>query len=154
MSTLKDRIQEDIKDAMRSGDKPRLASLRLLHAAIKQTEIDCQKDGERPSLNDTAVIQVIIKMLKQRRDSIEQFTTAGRTDLVEKEAYEISVLTAYMPAQLSEAEVEAEISAAVKESGATSMKDMGKVMAILKPKLEGRTDLTAVSALIKKALQA
>lgn len=145
--SLKDRINEDMKAAMRARETGRLATIRLLLAAIKQREVD-----ERTTLDDAAVTAVIDKMIKQRKDSISQFEAAGRTDLVDQENAELAVLAAYMPAQLSEAEVSAEVQAAVAQVGATGAQDMGKVMGVLKGKLAGRADMTAVSALVKAAL--
>ena len=144
---LKDRITEDMKTAMRSGDKERLATVRLALAAIKQREVD-----ERISLDDTQVLGVIEKMIKQRREAITQFDSGGRADLVAKETAEIAVLQQYLPAQMSAAEVDALIQEAIAASGATSMKDMGKVMAAVKAKAQGRTDMGALSALIKQKL--
>ncbi|EIP85797.1 GatB/Yqey domain protein [Burkholderia humptydooensis MSMB43] len=136
-----------MKAAMRAKESERLATIRLLLAAIKQREVD-----ERVTLDDAGVTAVVDKMIKQRKDSISQFEAAGRTDLVEKEQAEVAVLTAYMPAQLSEAEVAAEVQAAVAQTGAAGPQDMGKVMGVLKGKLAGRADMTAVSALVKAAL--
>jgi uncharacterized protein len=144
---LKDRLTEDMKTAMRAADKERLATVRLALAAIKQREVD-----ERISLDDGQVLAVLEKMIKQRREAISQFATGGRQDLVDKETAEISVLQQYLPAQMSEAELEALIQEAIKTSGATSVKDMGKVMALVKPKAQGRTDMGALSARIKQKL--
>jgi uncharacterized protein len=145
--SLKDRINDDMKAAMRARETGRLATIRLLLAAIKQREVD-----ERTTLDDAAVTAVIDKMIKQRKDSISQFEAAGRTDLVDQESAELAVLAAYMPAQLSEAEISAEVQAAVAQVGAAGPQDMGKVMGVLKGKLAGRADMTAVSALVKAAL--
>ncbi|AIO70386.1 GatB/YqeY domain-containing protein [Burkholderia oklahomensis] len=145
--SLRDQISEDMKAAMRAKESERLATIRLLLAAIKQREVD-----ERVTLDDAGVIAVVDKMIKQRKDSISQFEAAGRTDLVDKEQAEVAVLTAYMPAQLSEAEVAAEVRAAVAQTGAAGPQDMGKVMGVLKGKLAGKADMTAVSALVKAAL--
>ncbi|MBS0581397.1 MAG: GatB/YqeY domain-containing protein [Proteobacteria bacterium] len=145
--TLKDRITEDMKAAMRSGEKERLATIRLALAAIKQREVD-----ERIVLEDSQVLSVIEKMIKQRREAITQFASGGRADLVAKENAEIAVLQPYLPAQMSEAELDALIAAAIGSSGATSVKDMGKVMALVKPKAAGRADMGAVSARIKQKL--
>ncbi|WP_416049298.1 GatB/YqeY domain-containing protein [Cupriavidus basilensis] len=145
--SLKARVTEDMKAAMRARETERLGTIRLLLAAIKQREVD-----ERIELDDTAVQAVIEKLIKQRKDSISQFTQAGRTDLADKESAEIDVLKVYMPAALSDAEVAAEVQAAVTETGATGPQDMGKVMAVLKAKLAGRADMTAVSGLVKAAL--
>ncbi|HTI16898.1 MAG TPA: GatB/YqeY domain-containing protein [Trinickia sp.] len=145
--SLKDRINDDMKAAMRARETGRLAAVRLLLAAIKQREVD-----ERTTLDDAAVIAIIDKMIKQRKDSISQFEAAGRTDLASQESAEMAVLATYMPAQLSEAEIAAEVEAAVAQTGATGPADMGKLMAVLKGKLAGRADMTAVSALVKAAL--
>ena len=144
---LKDRITEDMKNAMRSGDKERLATIRLALAAIKQREVD-----ERITLDDGQVLSVLEKMVKQRREAITQFQAGGRADLVAKETAEIGVLQGYLPAQLTEAELEALISESIAATGATSIKDMGKVMAAVKPRAQGRADLGAVSARIKQKL--
>ncbi len=145
--SLKARIQEDVKTAMKAREAARLSTLRMLTAAMKQKEVD-----ERIELDDAAVQAIVEKLIKQRKDSISQFAKAGRQDLVDAETAELAVLTAYLPAQLSEAEVLAAIDAAVATSGATSFKDMGKVMAILKPQLAGKADMGKVSALIKARL--
>jgi uncharacterized protein YqeY len=145
--TLKETLSEDMKAAMRAKDSEKLATIRLINAAIKQREVD-----ERIELGDDQVLSVIEKMIKQRKDSITQFEAGGRQDLADKEKSEIAVLTAYMPAQMSAAEVQAEVAAAVTQAGASGPQDMGKVMAVLKPKLAGRADMTAVSALVKAAL--
>ncbi|MGO4812108.1 GatB/YqeY domain-containing protein [Cupriavidus sp. 2MCAB6] len=147
--SLKARITDDMKAAMRARETDRLGTIRLLLAAIKQKEVD-----ERIELDDTAVLAVIEKLVKQRKDSLSQFTQAGRIDLADKESAEIDVLKVYMPAALSEAEIAAEVQAAVAESGAAGPQDMGKVMAVLKAKLAGRADMTAVSGLVKAALTA
>jgi uncharacterized protein len=145
--SLKDRINDDMKAAMRARETERLATIRLLLAAIKQREVD-----ERTTLDDAAITAVIDKMIKQRKDSISQFEAAGRTDLVNQESAEVAVLSAYMPAQLSDAEIAAEVQAAVAQTGAAGPQDMGKVMGVLKGKLAGRADMTAVSGLVKAAL--
>jgi uncharacterized protein YqeY len=145
--TLKARITEDMKDAMRAHDAARLSTIRMLLAEVKQREID-----ERIVLTDADVLAVIDKMLKQRKDSITQFVAGHREDLADVERGEVAVLSAYMPAQLSEGELEAEIAAALATSGAVGMAGMGKVMAILKPRLAGRADLSAVSARVKTRL--
>jgi uncharacterized protein YqeY len=145
--SLKDRINDDMKAAMRARETERLGTIRLLLAAIKQREVD-----ERIVLDDAAITAVIDKMIKQRKDSIGQFEAAGRTDLVEKESAELTILSAYMPEQLSDAEIAAEVQAAVAQTGAAGPQDMGKVMGVLKPKLAGRADMTAVSGLVKAAL--
>ncbi|MBV8259904.1 MAG: GatB/YqeY domain-containing protein [Paraburkholderia sp.] len=145
--SLKDQINDDMKAAMRARESERLATIRLLLAAIKQREVD-----DRVTLDDAGITAVIDKMIKQRKDSITQFEAAGRADLVEKEAAELTVLTGYMPAQLSDAEIAAEVEAAVAQVGAAGPQDMGKVMGVLKPRLAGRADMTAVSGLVKAAL--
>ncbi|MGV8992113.1 MAG: GatB/YqeY domain-containing protein [Thiobacillus sp.] len=145
--SLKLRITEDMKTAMRAKDTVRLGTIRLLLAAIKQKEID-----ERIELDDTAVSSIVEKLIKQRKDSISQFQAAGRDDLVVIEQAELVVLQDYLPEQLSAAEVEAAVVAAIAESGAASAKDMGKVMGLVKPKLAGRADMGQVSALIKARL--
>jgi uncharacterized protein len=144
---LKDRITEDMKTAMRAGDKERLGTVRLLLAAIKQREVD-----ERITLDDGQVLAVIEKMIKQRREAISQFESGGRSDLVAKENAEIGVLQGYLPEQLTAAELDALISEAITATGATSIKDMGKVMGFVKPKAQGRTDMGALSARIKQKL--
>lgn len=144
---LRVQLQDEMKSAMKSGDKPRLGVIRLILAAIKQREVD-----ERIELDDTQVLLVLDKMVKQRRDSVEQFEKAGRTELADQEKYEIGVIQEYLPTQLSDAEISTLISEAIAATGAASMKDMGKVMGMLKPKLQGRADMGAVSGLIKKNL--
>ncbi len=145
--SLKDQITEDMKAAMRAKESARLGTIRLLTAAIKQKEVD-----DRIELTDDQILAIIEKMIKQRKDSISQFEAGGRQDLADKEKSELVILSAYMPAALSEADVLAEINAAVAAVGAAGPQDMGKVMGVLKPKLAGRADMTAVSALVKTAL--
>jgi uncharacterized protein YqeY len=145
--TLKARITDDMKTAMRAKDGQRLSAIRLLLAAIKQREVD-----ERKDMSDTDVMSVIEKMIKQRRDSIEQFQKGGRQDLVDVEQFELSVLQAYMPQALSDAAVEAAVVAAIQSSGAKGKADMGKVMAVLKPQLAARADMGKVSALVRAKL--
>jgi len=145
--SLKERILQDVKDAMRAKDKPRLATIRLITAAIKQREVD-----ERIELDDAQVLAVLDKMVKQRRESISQFEKAGRDDLIAQEASELEIIQGYLPEQLTEAEITAMIDAALATTGATSVKDMGKVMGLLKPQLQGRADIGAVSAMIKARL--
>jgi len=145
--SLKNKITEDMKDAMRAKDAARLGTVRLLLAAMKQKEVD-----ERVVLTDADVLGIIDKMVKQRRESIAQFEKAGRKDLADAEKAEIAVLSAYLPQQMSEAEVGAAIADAIKETGAAGVKDMGKVMAMLKAKLAGRTDMGKVSGLVKAKL--
>ncbi|HEX5161356.1 MAG TPA: GatB/YqeY domain-containing protein [Steroidobacteraceae bacterium] len=144
---LKERISEDMKTAMRSGEKDRLAVIRLLQAAIKQREVD-----ERIVLDDAQVTSVIEKMIKQRKESVVAFEKGGRADLVAKENAEIAVLQAYLPAQLSEAELDALIAEAIASTGAASIKDMGKVMGAVKAKAAGKADMGAVGARIKARL--
>ncbi|MBT8117434.1 MAG: GatB/YqeY domain-containing protein [Gammaproteobacteria bacterium] len=146
--SLKDRIQQDMKDAMRAKEKSRLGTIRLILAAIKQREVD-----ERIELDDTQVIAVLDKMTKQRRESISQFEPAGRDDLVAQENAELEIIRPYLPEALGEDELNALIDAAMEATGASSIKDMGKVMGQLKPKIQGRADMGAVSALIKSRLQ-
>ncbi|MGH8619810.1 MAG: GatB/YqeY domain-containing protein [Burkholderiales bacterium] len=148
-ASLKDRITDDMKAAMRAKDAPRLSAIRMLTAAIKQREVD-----ERKDLTDADVVGIVDKQLKQRRDSIAQFEKGGRQDLADHEKFEVSVLEAYMPQALSEVEVTAAIAAAIAESGAKAPADMGKVMALLKPRLAGRTDMSKVSGLVKAQLSA
>lgn len=145
--SLKERISEDMKTAMRAKDSERLGTIRMLQAAIKQREVD-----ERITLDDAQILSVVEKMLKTRKESVEQFKTAGREDLVAKETAEITQLQAYMPAQLSAAELDALIASAISSTGAASIKDMGKVMAIVKQQAAGRVDMGAVGAVIKAKL--
>ena len=145
--TLRERINEDMKSALRARETARLAAVRLLLAAVKQKEVD-----ERIELDDAGVLAVVDKMLKQRRDSITQYAAAGRDDLVAAEKFEVEVLSAYMPAALPDAEIDAAIVAAISATGAAAPGDMGKVMAVLKPKLAGRADMTEVSKRVKVAL--
>jgi uncharacterized protein YqeY len=147
--SLKAKLTDDMKTAMKGGEKDRLATIRLINAAIKQREVD-----ERIVLDDAQVLAVLEKMLKQRRDSITQFEAANRTDLADKEKAEVAVIQAYMPAQMTPAEVDAAIAAAIAESGATGPKDMGKVMGLVKPKVAGRTDMGKLSESIKAKLAA
>ena len=145
--TLKQRVNEDMKAAMRAKDAARLSAVRLLLAAMKQKEVD-----ERVELTDADVLGIIDKMVKQRRESITQYEKAARADLVAVEKFEIEVLSAYLPQQMGDAEVAQAIAAAVAESGASSVKDMGKVMALLKPRLAGRADMGKVSGMVKAKL--
>lgn len=145
--SLKVQINDDMKAAMRARETDRLGTIRLLLAAIKQREVD-----ERIELDDAAVTAVVEKLIKQRKDSISQFEAAGRQDLADKEKAEVVVLQVYMPASLSDAEVAAEVQKAVTETGAAGPQDMGKVMGVLKGRLAGRADMTAVSGLVKAAL--
>ena len=145
--TLKERITEDMKAAMRASDKERLSTIRLVQAAIKQREVD-----ERITLDDSQVLAVLEKMVKQRNESIAQFEQGGRKDLADRERREIELLQGYLPAQLSAAEVEALIRDAVAATGAASIRDMGKVMSVVKAKAAGRADMAAVGARVKAAL--
>ena len=145
--SLKARLMEDMKAAMKGGEKDKLLVIRLVNAAIKQREVD-----ERIELDDAQVLAVLEKMLKQRRDSVSQFEAGGREDLAAIERFEIGVIQAYMPAQMGEAELEAAVAASIAEAGATGPQDMGKVMAVLKPKVAGRADMGALSGLVKKKL--
>ena len=147
--TMKDRITEDMKTAMRAKDTARLSTIRLLLAAMKQREVD-----ERITLSDADVLAIIDKMIKQRKDSITQFQAGGRNDLVAAESAEVDVLSAYLPQQLSDAEVGALIDAAIARTGAAGVAGMGKVMAELKPQVAGRADMGKVSALVKARLTA
>jgi uncharacterized protein len=145
--SLKAQLTDDMKAAMRAKESARLATVRLIIAEIKRKEVD-----EQTELNDDQVVAVIEKMVKQRKDSISQFEAGGRADLAEIEKGELAILSAYMPAGLSDEEVAAEVAAAVAATGAAGPQDMGKVMGVLKPKLAGRADMTVVSGLVKKAL--
>lgn len=145
--TLRERVNEDVKAAMKAREAERLGTLRLLTAALKQREVD-----ERITLDDAGVVAVIEKMLKQRKDSIAQYEQAGRQDLADAEKREVAILSAYLPHQLSEAELAAAVAKAVADSGAKSPADMGKVMAIVKPLVAGKADMGKVSALVKARL--
>ncbi len=145
--SLKERITDDMKAAMRSGEKERLGLIRMITAAIKQREVD-----ERITLDDAQVLSVLEKMIKQRKESVAQFQTGNRQDLVDKETAEIALLQGYLPSQLSDSEIDALISEAIGATGAASVKDMGKVMAIIKGKAQGRADMAAVGAKIKAKL--
>ncbi|RKZ69823.1 MAG: GatB/YqeY domain-containing protein [Gammaproteobacteria bacterium] len=147
MSEIQNRINDDVKTAMRSKDKDRLGVLRLITAAFKQKEVD-----ERIELDDTMVLAIMNKMTKQIRDSIDQFEKAGRDDLAAKEAFELNIIQEYLPAQLTEDEISQIIAECVEASGAESAKDMGKVMGLLKPRLQGRADMGKVSSLVKQQL--
>ena len=147
MSELKTRITEDMKAAMRAKDAPRLSAIRLILAAVKQREVD-----ERKDLTDADIVAVLDKMGKQRRDSISQYDAAGRQDLADAERFELNLLQEYMPKALSDAEIEQAVDAALAESGAAGPQDMGKVMGLLKPRLAGRADMTAVSQRVKARL--
>lgn len=145
--TLKQRLTDDMKAAMKSGEKERLATIRLVNAAIKQREVD-----ERITLDDAAVIAVLERMLKQRRDSVSQFEAAGRMDLAAVERAEIAVIDAYLPARMDEAAISAAIAEAIAQTGAAGPAGMGKLMGALKPRLAGQADMGLVSSLVKKAL--
>ena len=145
--TLKERITEDMKSAMRAGEKERLATIRLALARIKQREVD-----ERITLDDGQVLAVLEKMIKERKESISHFQAGGRADLVAKESAEVTVLEAYLPARMTDAELDALIAAAIASTGAASAKDMGKVMAVVKSQAQGRADMGAVSARVKEKL--
>ncbi|MCC5811284.1 MAG: GatB/YqeY domain-containing protein [Ectothiorhodospiraceae bacterium] len=144
---LKTRITDAVKQAMRAGDKPRVATLRLITAAIKQREVD-----ERIELDDDQIVALLSKQVKQRQESIQQYETHNRSDLADKERYEIGVLEEFLPQPLSDEEVEALIQDAIRETGASGMQDMGKVMGVLRPKLQGRADMGAASARVKALL--
>ena len=145
--TLKERITEDMKTAMRAKDGARLGAIRFLQAAIKQKEVD-----ERVQADDAVVLAIIEKLIKQRKDSIQQFQQAARSDLVEKEQAELALLQSYLPQQMSDTELDQAIAAAIAESGASGPQGMGKVMAVLKPRITGRADIGKASALVKKRL--
>src|SRR6056297_1484889 len=145
--SVKSRLKDDMKQAMRSGDKARLGVVRMALAAIQQREVD-----ERAELDEAAVLGVIEKMVKQRRESVEQYRAGGRDDLADKEAAEIALLSGYLPEPLSESELAAMIDAAIAETGAASMKDMGRVMALLRDRAQGRADMASLSAQVKSRL--
>ena len=147
MSSLKERISADVTGALKGGDKARVGALRLVLAAIKQREVD-----ERVQLGDADILAVLERLAKQRRESIEQFARAGREDLVAQETFELDLITSYLPEPLPPAALEAAVTDAIAAIGATSIKDMGKVMALLKGSLQGRADMTTVSALVKSRL--
>jgi uncharacterized protein YqeY len=149
LNTLKGQIQEDVKSAMRARDQKRLTALRLITAAIKQVEID-----QRIEMDDTAVLAVLDKMVKQRRDSLEQYTTAGRDDLAAQEQFELELISAYLPEALSDEKLAALIKQAVADTGASSIRDMGAVMNKLRPQVQGRADMKAVSNAVKQQLGA
>lgn len=148
MMSIKDHIEHDLKDAMRARDKQTLAALRLITAAIKQIEVD-----ERITVDDVRMLSLLDKLAKQRNESISQFQKANRNDLVEQEQFELVIITKYLPEPLSEMEITQLIERAIDETGAQQMSDMGKVMAVLKPNMQGRADMAKVSALIKSKLQ-
>ncbi len=146
-SSIKDRLGADIKAAMKAGEKERLGALRMIHAAIRQREVD-----ERLELDDAATLEVLDKQAKQHRESLEQYRNAGREDLAAREEAELAIIAEYLPEPLSETELDALIEEALSETGATSMKDMGRVMAALKPRAQGRADMGSVSARVKARL--
>jgi uncharacterized protein YqeY len=148
MASIKERISEDMKAAMKSGDKAKLGAVRMLHAAIRKKEID-----DRIDLDDAAVIKVISSLVKQRQDSIEQFTTGGRQDLVDKETAELKLLQAYLPEQMSQDELVKIIESAILESNAKTQKDMGALMKVLMPKVSGKADGKLVNQLVRERLQ-
>ena len=145
--SLKQQLTEDMKTAMRAKDAPRLSAIRLLQAAIKQKEVD-----ERITVDDAAVMSIVEKLIKQRKDSIEQFAKADRNDLVDKEKAELDLLSGYLPQQMSDAELEAAVNAAIAESGAAGPQGMGKAMAVLRPRIAGRADMGKASAIVKQRL--
>lgn len=147
MSETRQRVLNDIKAAMKAGDKPRLATLRLMSAAIKQKEVD-----DRIELDEPATLLILDKLMKQRRESIAQYSTAGRDDLVAQEQMEAGIIQEYLPAALSDEDISSIIESAINETGASSVKDMGKVMALVKPQLQGRADMSNVSKTIKTLL--
>lgn len=146
-SSIKERLGADIKTAMKAGEKERLGALRMIHAAIRQREVD-----ERRELDDAATLEALDKQAKQHRESLEQYRNAGREDLAAREEAELAILAEYLPEPLSETELDALIEEALNETGAASMKDMGRVMAVLKPRAQGRADMAAVSARVKARL--
>ncbi|MEM7303922.1 MAG: GatB/YqeY domain-containing protein [Pseudomonadota bacterium] len=147
MATLKEQITSDMKSAMKNGDKERLATIRLILAAVKQVEVDTRSD-----VDDQAMLTILDKMAKQRRESISQFNQAGRQDLVDKENQELNILSEFLPKALTEDEINELINQAMQHTSASSMSDMGKVMGVLKPQLQGRADMGQVSQLIKGRL--
>ncbi len=144
---LKSSVKDAMKDAMRAKDKPRLGTIRLIMAEIKRIEVD-----ERIEIDDERLLTILDKMVKQRRDSAKQYTDAGRTELAQVESDEIEIIQAFLPEALTDEELDSLVTQAVSESGASSMQDMGKVMAILKPKVQGRADMGSISGKVKKAL--
>ena len=149
MAPVKQRIQDDVKAAMRGQDKERVSTLRMILAAVKQKEVD-----ENIELDDVQTLAILDKMVKQHRDSISQFQQGGRADLVDKETRELSIVQSYLPTPLTDAEINAMLQQALQETGAKSIQDMGKVMAVLKPKVQGRADMSRVSGLVKEKLSA
>jgi len=149
---MRDKINDDLKAAMKAGDKARVGTLRLVNAAIKSADIEARPSG-KDKIADADILGVLAKMIKQRRDSIEQYTSGGRQDLADKEAAEIVVIEAYLPKQMDEAEAKAAIAAVIKETGAASPKDMGKVMAALKARHTGQMDFGKASGMVKELLK-
>jgi uncharacterized protein YqeY len=149
---MRDKINDDLKTAMKAGEKDRVGTLRLINAAIKSADIEARPSG-RDKITDSQILSVLAKMVKQRRDSIEQFTAGGRPELAAKEAAEIAVIEAYMPKQMDEAAAKAAIAAVIKETGAAGPKDMGKVMSALKAKYAGQMDFGKASGLVKELLK-
>ena len=149
---MREKINADLKDAMKSGDKDRVGTLRLINAAIKSADIDARPSG-KDKIDDAGILTVLAKMIKQRRDSIEQFVAGGRQELADKEAAEIKVIEAYLPKQMDAAEAKAAIAAIIKEVGAAGQKDMGKVMAALKARFAGQMDFGKASAAVKELLK-
>lgn len=148
MSTeIRDRLTADVKAAMKAGEKDRLAALRLISAAFKQFEVD-----QRAEVDDERAVELLTRMAKQRRESIEQYDSAGRDELADKERFELDIINAYLPEQLDTAELEAHVAAAIERTGASGMRDMGKVMGVLNGELKGRADMAAVSAMVKARL--
>ncbi len=151
-TNLKKQIQDTVIAAMKARDKPRVAAMRLITAAIKQIEVDERKTGEQSELDDSRVIAVLDKMVKQRRESINQFTLAGRDELVAQESFEIDIIQTFLPQPLTEKEIEVIVNAAISQTGASSIKDMGKVMGLVKPQIIGRADMGEISGKIKALL--
>lgn len=149
---LREKLTADMKDAMRAGDKARLGTIRLMNSAIKAADIDARPSG-RDAITDAEILQVFAKMIKQRRDSVEQFTTGGRPDLAQNEQAEIDVIESYMPAQMSDDEVKAAAGGIIAEIGAAGMKDMGKVIAAMKDKFAGQMDFGKASGIVKDLLK-
>ena len=149
---MRERINTDLKEAMRAGDKPRVSTLRLINAAIKSADIDARPSG-KDKISDADILSVLAKMVKQRRDSVEQYQKGGRQDLVDQETAEIAIIEGYLPKQLGEAETAKAIAAVIAETGAAGVKDMGKVMAALKAKYAGQMDFSKASALVKTQLK-
>jgi uncharacterized protein YqeY len=149
---MRDKINADLKEAMKAGEKDRVGTLRLINASIKSADIDARPTG-KDKISDADILSVLAKMVKQRRDSIEQYTAGGRQDLADKEAAEITLIEVYLPKQMSEAEAKAAIAAVIKETGAAGPKDMGKVMGALKAKFTGQMDFGKASGMVKELLK-